>query len=136
MTRRVSMVTRAKEYLAYRRQLGFALQNAGHLLLRFAVYADRAGHRGPLTTALAVRWARLPRKAAAVYWARRLDLVRGFARYRALSDPATEVPAKGLLGPAYRRITPHIYSEVELAALLAAARRLPPSSGLRPHTYA
>jgi integrase len=135
MTRSVSMATLAKEYLAYRRKLGFALQNAGHLLLRFAEYADRAGHRGPLTTALAVRWARLPRKASAVYWARRLDVVRGFARYLAIYDPGMEVPPKGILGPAYRRITPHIYSEAELSALLATARRLPPSTGLRPHTY-
>jgi integrase len=136
MTRRATMVTLAEEYLAYRRGLGFALQTAGQLLLGFATYADRAGHRGPLTTALAVRWARLPRGASPVYWARRLDVVRGFARYRALSDPATEIPPQGILGPAYRRVTPHIYSQAELADLLAAARRLSPGTGLRPHTYA
>jgi integrase len=135
MTPRARMVTPAQEYLAYRRQLGYALHNAGYLLLRFAGYADRVGHRGPLTTALAVRWARRPRKAAAVYWARRLDIVRGFARYRALFDPATEIPPERILGPAYRRITPHIYSEAELAARRAAARRLPPATGLRPHAY-
>jgi integrase len=36
----------------------------------------------------------------------------------------------------YRRRTPHIYSDEELGALLAAARRLRPSTGLTPHTYA
>ena len=136
MNHPVSMVGSAEEYLAYRRKLGFRLDNAGRLLLAFAAYADRAGHRGPLTTELAVRWARLPQQATAVYWARRLDVVRGFAEYRAVFDPGTEIPPRGMLGPAYRRITPHIYSEAELSALLAAARRLPPGRGLRPQTYA
>jgi integrase len=136
MNRPGTMVGLAEEYLAYRRKLGFRLDNAGQLLLDFAAYADRVGHRGPLTTELAVGWARLPQGASAVYWARRLDVVRGFAKYRAVFDPDTEIPPRGLLGPAYRRITPHIYSEAELAALLAAARRLPPSQGLRPQTYA
>jgi integrase len=136
MTQAATMTQLVGDYLEHRRKMGFQLQNAGHLLMRFAAYADRTGHRGPLTTELAVRWARLPQRGAPVYWARRLDLVRGFARYRALFDPRTEIPPRGLLGPAYRRTTPHIYSEAEVAALLAAARQLAPATGLRPHTYA
>ena len=135
MNRPAGMVGLAEEYLAYRRKLGFKLQTAGQLLLSFAAYADQVGHHGPLTTELAVGWARLPRRASPVYWARRLDVVRGFAKYRAVFDPDTEIPPRGILGPAYRRITPHIYSEAELSALLAAAHRLPPSQGLRPQTY-
>jgi len=130
------MVKLAKEYLAYRRKLGFELQNAGQLLLQFAQYADRSGHRGSLTTQLAVQWAKLPRKASRSYLARRLDIVRGFAKHCAISDPNTEIPPENVFGPAYRRITPYIYTEAEIAALLAAARDLPPRKGLRPHTYA
>jgi integrase len=129
------MVHLAKDYLAYRRDLGFQLRKREPLLLQFAAYADRAGHRGPLTTALAVRWARLPAQASPHYWAIRLDVVRGFARHLAILDPATEIPPRGLLGPAYCRVTPHIYSEAEVAALLAAARHLVPRNSLRPHTY-
>ena len=84
MTRRCTMVKLAKEYLAYRRKLGFALQTVGQLLLQFARYADRSGHRGSLTTELAVRWAKLSRKAPRSHWARRLDAVRGFAKYCAI----------------------------------------------------
>src|SRR5262245_5108105 len=98
MTRRTSMACLAQEYLAYRRGLGFNLRIEGQLLLRFAEYADRTGHRGPLTTELAVRWARLPRDASPAYWARRLNIVRGFARHRAIFDPRTEIPPQGLLG--------------------------------------
>lgn len=136
MTMPTSMVALAEEYLDYRRRLGFRLCSEGKMLLAFARHADRAGHLGPLTTELAVGWARLPAGATPLYQARRLQVVRGFARYRAIFDPATEVPPEGLLGPAQRRVTPHIYSDAEVSALLAAARRLRSPTGLRPQTYA
>jgi integrase len=130
------MVRLAEEYLAYRRQLGFQFHSAGRLLLRFAEYADRTGHRGPLTAELAVRWAGLMPRGSLCYAALRLDVVRGFARHRAIFDPQTEIPPSGVFGAARRRPAPYIYSEAEIEALLAAARRLPPGTGLRPHTYA
>jgi integrase len=136
MTRRKSLTHLVKEYLTYRRNLGFRLEKREPLLLQFAAHVDRTGQRGPLTIALAVRWARLPAQASPTYWSTRLDVVRGFAKYLAIFDPDTEIPPYGLLGPAYCRVTPHIYSEAEIAALLAAARRLSPSPGLRPQTYA
>lgn len=70
-----------------------------------------------------------------MYSARRLEIVRCFARHLTVTEPRTEVPLRGLLGPAHRRTPPHIYSEVEIAALLAAAGRLPPTNGLRSQTY-
>jgi integrase len=52
--------------------------------------------------------------------------VRGFARHLATLDPESEVPSKDLL-PGHRpRIAPYIYTENEIAALIAAAERLRP----------
>jgi integrase len=135
MSEPTPMVQLAREYLEYRRRLGFQLRIPGQMLLEFARYADRIGHTGPLTTELAVRWARLPVGASPLYQARRLEVVRCFARHRAIFDPATEVPPGRLLGPAHRRPDPYIYSEAELDALLAAAGRLASPTGLRPRTY-
>jgi len=45
------------------------------------------------------------------------------------------VPPTGILGRAFVRRVPHIYSSKELAQLLRAARKLLPSGSLRPHTY-
>jgi len=135
MTSAPTMVELVADYLALRRQLGFALHSTGLQLLGFARYADESGHRGPLTVELAVRWARLPEAASPSWWARRLLCVRGFAQHRSLFDPETEVPPAGLLGPLSRRPTPHIYSDPEIAALLRVAAELGPASGLRPHTY-
>jgi integrase len=136
MSESTPMVHLVEEYLDYRRRLGFQLHTAGQMLLEFARYADHVGHSGPLTTELAVRWARLPVGASPLYQAQRLEVVRCFARHRAIFDPATEIPPERLLGSAHRRTDPYIYSEAELSTLLAAARRLPPLTGLRPRTYA
>ena len=136
MSESTPMINFAEEYLEYRRRLGFQLRIEGQMLLEFARYADRSGHFGPLTTDLAVRWARLPAKAVPLYQARRLEVVRCFARHRAIFDSATEIPPEGLLGSAHRRTVPHIYSDAELSILLSAARRLPSMSGLRPQVYA
>jgi integrase len=124
-----------EEYLAVRRGLGFALEQPAFLLRDFARYADAVEHRGPLTTELAVRWALASRSSDSAQAVRRLGAVRQFARYRALLDPATEVPPPGLLGRLPRRKQPHIYSDAELAALLYQASLLRPRRGLRPRTY-
>jgi integrase len=134
--RRSSLLALAEEYLAFRRKLGFALRIEGEELLRFAGYAEDIGHRGPITTELAVRWAKLPRGANPLYWARRLDIVRRFAKHRHLFDPANEIPPEGMLGPSYRRPRPYIYSEKEISALVQAASRLGPSGCLTPGSYA
>src|SRR6266516_2744137 len=63
------------------------------------------------------------RAALAGYLAVRLTIVRGFASWLQASDPATEVPPLGWLPPR-RRTAPYLYSEDDIAALLAAARRV------------
>ena len=123
------------EYLTARRGLGFGLETDEWFLRDFASHAERIGHSGPVTIELAVQWARSSRSSNPAQPARRLAVVRQFARYRALFDPATEVPPVGLLGRIPRRSTPHIYTEAEMAALLQQARCLLPRHGLRPATY-
>jgi hypothetical protein len=101
-----SMTDLVEAYLESRHRLGVQLHFEGWALRSFARYADESGHRGPLTTELAVRWARLAADATPIYQARRLGVVRVFARYRAIFDPGTEIPPEGLLGRAPRRPTP------------------------------
>jgi integrase len=129
------MTAWAKQYLDHRRKLGYRLRIEGQQLLQFACWADRADHCGPVTIDLAVRWATLPKGRAPLYWARRLEVIRGLARYQAIFDPDTQIPPTRLLGPAHRRTTPYIYSEEEIAQLLASAKAMAPASGLRPRTY-
>ncbi len=110
-----------EDYLRIRRALGFKLERAGELLPRFLDYLESVG-ADTITTEHALRWATLPSTAKPVYWQLRLTVVRGFARYLQTIDPAAELPPTGLL-PACggRRPTPYIYSDAEIAALIAAA---------------
>lgn len=135
MKRPVAMTSEVNEYLAYRRALGFRLEVEGRELLRFARYADSIEHRGPVNTDLALRWAQLPEGVSSLYRARRLEVVRCFARYQAIFHADTEIPPERLLGPAHRRPTPYIYSEEEILTLMHCTRALSPEGGLRPRTY-
>ena len=132
---RQPMTEKVEQYLTYRRNLGYKLLAEGAYLRKFGVYADSIKHRGPLTTELALRWARLPVAADALLWARRLEIVRCFARYLVIFEPKTEIPLRGLLGPAHRRNTPHVYTEAELSALVSAAGRLQSADQLKPRNF-
>jgi len=112
-----------EDYLAMRRALGFKLAQEGRLLRDFAAFAEAAG-AGTVTTDLAVAWSVMPRNASPVRAAQRRTMVRGFARYLQAADPATQVPPVGVLPARARRVTPYIYPDAEVAALMTAARML------------
>ena len=107
-------------YLVARRAMGFDLRIDERQLRAFARFADHEGHRGPVTLALAVRWAQSARGSTRLTWARRLQTLRPFTKYHAVLDADTEVVPAGLFGPVARRLVPHIYTETEIAALLEA----------------
>jgi integrase len=129
------LVTAAEEYLALRRSLGFKLTDVGRTLLAFVHFAEREGAEW-ITTDLALRWATQPASASPAHWARRLGIVRQFARHCSALDARTEIPPPQLLPYRYVRRSPHIYRDEEVLALIEAAGRLPSASGLRAATYA
>lgn len=53
---------------------------------------------------------------------RRITAVRGFARYMSGIDPATEVPPLGLVPYRRRRGQVFLYSDADVAAIMAAAK--------------
>ena len=114
-----------EDYLRLRRRLGFTMPQDGRLLEGFVEFLDRAGAQ-QITTELALAWARLPVEVHPFTWRQRLTVARGFARYLATIDPASQIPPVDLL-PGHRpRIAPYVYSEAEIVALMHAARALRP----------
>ena len=124
-----------EEYLNVRRALGFKLRNAGGLLKGFVTYAEREG-ASSITTDLAVRWAMEQKNCQPAQWANRLSLVRRFARYVSALDPGTEIPPLALLPHRFHRKGPYLYTDEEIARLIAAAKKLRSRQGLRAATYA
>ena len=131
-TMKTTMLTKVRAYLVHRRALGFQLKCEGGQLQNFARYADRLGHRGPLTNQLAIGWACQPKDADRLYWARRLEIVRTFARHLVITEPDTQVPPRHLFGPAHRRPSPHLYSSAQVQQLLCRARKLEADFGPTP----
>ncbi|MGH8132469.1 MAG: tyrosine-type recombinase/integrase [Steroidobacteraceae bacterium] len=130
-----SLRTAFDEYLAVRRALGYKLRLEGRLMRRFVDFAEREG-ADYITTELALKWATQPTHARPAQWANRLGMVRRFARYCSPNDSRTIVPPPDLLPYQYRRVAPSIYRDEQIVRLIKAARQLPSTIGLRPHTYA
>ena len=126
-----------REYLALRRGLGFKLHHTGLVLSRFVAFME--GHQAPhITTRLALEWVQQAKTVQPAEWARRLSYIRGFARYRAATDPLTEVPSPELLPYRSTRARPYLYTEQEVQHLLEVALQLPtawPSTPLRPWVF-
>lgn len=110
-------------YLELRRALGFKLVQATRWLPSFASFLEEQGS-DVITVDLAVRWAQSPSDAAPAWWAKRLGVIRQFARHHQASDSRTEVPAADLLPCRRERLTPHIYTDEEVRSLMEQASLL------------
>lgn len=95
---------RLTDYLALRRALGYRLVDHGRQLASFVDYLDDRGE--PTVTV-----------TAALAW----------ASSSGASDGQTEVPPADLLRARHERTTPYLYAPEEIAALVAAARRVQPA---------
>jgi integrase/recombinase XerD len=124
--------TAVDDYIALRRALGHKMELAARLLAQFAAYCEQADATH-VTTDLAVAWASLPAGASAGWKAQRLGVVRGFAAWLQTQDDRTQVPPADILPGRFDRAVPYLYSEDDIAALMAATADLP--LPLQRHTY-
>ncbi|HTE53341.1 MAG TPA: tyrosine-type recombinase/integrase [Kofleriaceae bacterium] len=123
----------AHQYLAVRRALGYKLRHQTWWLPDFVSFLAQQGST-VITTELALKWACQPANASPGWWAKRLTAVRQFARHHHASDLRTEVPPGDLIPHRPQRLTPHLYTTEEVAALMAEASRL--SRPLQAASYA
>jgi hypothetical protein len=110
-----ALSTRAEEYLALRRSLGFTLWAEGRLLRSFAGFGGEE-HLATVTTEAALRWATTPGGTSRSWHAQRLGVVRGFARHLRAIDDCCEVPPPELLAFPKGRAQPYLYSQAEIAS--------------------
>jgi len=114
-----------EDYLSLRRALGFKLRFPGDVLPGFVSYVEAAG-ASTVTVELAVSWAGLPKGVQPISLSHRLGAVRGFARYLATINPATEVPPCGIWPSVAPRPTPYLWSDADIRGLLDATHQLRP----------
>lgn len=126
----MSLTSQLDRYLSVRRGLGYDLGTSERILRRFARFAEREG-AAHINTALFLRWHATLADACTGTRAARLSVVRLFAQWLSSFDPAHEVPPRGLLPGSIQRSRPHIYTDIEIGAIVAAAKALPSIYGLR-----
>ena len=123
--------TSLRAYLTMRRGMGFKFQRPEERLTSFVRFMEEYD-AAVITRKLALEWAmQTPNNRS---WRFRLTDVRGFARHLRGVEPRTEVPETGIL-PRPPRPKPYLYTDAQIAGLLTAALRLPPSGALRRWTY-
>lgn len=118
------LVAHLDRYLTLRRCVGFQLTEHARVLPDFVGYAWSRGDT-TVRAQSAVAWALSASTDGQA--ARRLSMVRGFARYLVAFDPATEIPARALTPNPPGRSTPHIYTDEEVARLIRCATVLRPA---------
>jgi len=118
------------EYIAARRSLGTRLQEPAQTLRRFIVFLARR-HAPHITTHLALEWSQQSQGVQRATWARKLSMVRQFARWMNAIEPRHQIPPHGLLDVRHRRNPPHIYSDEEIARLMTAATGLASPQGMK-----
>ncbi|MDF3313286.1 tyrosine-type recombinase/integrase [Rhodococcus sp. T2V] len=115
------------DYLVMRRAMGFKAEGLAKLLMSFVGFCEARGVNH-VTNDVALEWATAQIKVPVhdALFARRMDAVRLFARHQQALDPATQVPPETMCNRRYRAREPHIYSDTEVHALLAATDTLSP----------
>jgi integrase/recombinase XerD len=112
-----------QNYLQMRRSLGFKLHSDGLALHSFVSFM--ADHQQKIITIpWALEWAKNSIKPNSVRWARRLSVVRPFARYCRTVEPHSEVIPKDLLPIHYKRPEPYIFSDIDIRRLLQASEQV------------
>jgi integrase/recombinase XerD len=119
-------------YLAVRRAVDFKLKAVEGYLRNFAQFATAQGDTH-IVTHTAIAWA--AQGASEPQRHNRLSVVIRFARFSHAEDPRHAIPPERVFAGRRHHLTPYIFTDEEIHALLAQAARLRPSRSLRPHTY-
>jgi integrase len=130
-----ALSSHAEEFLALKRAVAKAdphrnaqdrrsLKHREKLLRSFVAYWRGCGCPWPIRSPLALDWVAVGAHRQRPYRdQRRFYVVRAFLQQIRTFEPATEIP-ENIYRPLYRRRTPHLYSEDDVARLLDAAWEL------------
>lgn len=130
----IAITAQVQDYLSLRRAMGFDLRGEGYQLHAFARFLGEQEEAGDLTLELLLRWVHGAISPGPVTAARRVEVLRPFLKYCRQFDPDCPAIPLGFCDSGHRRLSPHIYTDAEVKALLVAAAELKPD-GLRPLTF-
>lgn len=118
------LARRLADYIALKRGLGLKFNVQANILKALDRYLHRSGHGGPLDLNVILGFVASGDAPSENEQGRRYQVVRHFADYLAVYEPSTPPLPPHLMARKKERPKPYIYSEKELEALLAAARKV------------
>lgn len=122
-----------KEYLDYKRSLGFKLIQEETVLNRLIEYTLSIEYDGPLTTDIVLNWVALGTQSDKTR-GRKIEVIRPFSKFIHAFDPESEVIGSLIFSNVHDRPTPYIYSEDEVIQLMKACDNLYSPDGIRAYT--
>ena len=128
-----SLQAHLRQYVAARRALGTQLREPAKTLSGFVRFLSRKKSKF-ITISLALEWSQQSKSVQRATWARKLSMVRQFARWLSVIEPRHQVPPPRLLNVRPRRNKPYIYSDQEITRLMAAAAALKSPRGMKGRT--
>jgi len=132
-----TLADRFSQYVAFRRLGGVDPHSQTQLLAPFDRFLHQEGFQGPWPTREVIqRYVGTTQNLQSGSRENRFSVLRQFCRFLRQFEPGCYLPQEELC-PGRRPLhLPHLYTEAEIRALVAAARELAPRDSLRPKTYA
>lgn len=132
-----TLADRFSQYVAFRSLGGVDPHSQTQLLAPFDRLLHQEGFQGLWPTREVIqRYARTTQSLQPGSRENRFSVLRQFCRFLRQFEPECYVPQEDLC-PGRRPVRfPHLYTEAEIRAIVAAARELTPRDSLRPKTYA
>ena len=113
------MLSKVKRYINYKKKLGCKFEGVGDTLRNFARYADANFPGEPVTIKLVLQWVKTKPYLKPMTKLAHFSAVRGLAQYLRLDDPKTELIPKNIYTAWFRRMTPYVYSDQEIAKIMS-----------------
>jgi len=125
-----------REYMCFRKSLGFATRNTAYVYAEFDRYLENH-HRGVriITRPMVVNYLATTGHLHSGSRAYRVTLLRGFCRYLYQKNSLNYVPEPRLLPGSRRSFKPHVYSNSELDKILQELRQLKKRAQKIPDVY-
>ena len=125
-----------ERFIELRRLCGTDYDSQARLLAYFDHFLAEQDVKKPrVTREICERYRESLAKLAPRTQGNRFCVVRQLCEYLARNDPLGYIP-EPLRGPSFRQArAPYVFTPQEVATLMSAAMRLPPSGALQPHTY-
>lgn len=125
-----------KEFMKFRKALGFAMRNTAYIYAEFDRFLKKNHPKMRIITrSMVVDYLATTTHLHSTSRGYRVTLLRGFCRYLYQKNPKHYVPEPRLLVWGKRKLTPHVYTDGEIEKILREIKKLKRRGPTVPEVY-